>query len=175
MGLHEWILVGLLVVAVVVVVVEVQRSKRPKPDEPDVDLTAGGAAAGAAPPVERRPHVVLVGHNPVTRLTLRRALEKRLSVVEARDAQEGLLRLGEASDPDVDLRAVVDLTPEQGSVTDFISAVGADDRTKSARILVLLPEGEEGAPGAGDDLEVEYLTKPVPTATLVERIRAIPD
>ena len=168
MGAHEWILLAVGLAAALVVAVEVQRSKRIT-EAPTVESTTDTSHVGG-PPDPRPWNVLLVGHNAVTRLSVRRALDGEATVTEAVTAAEGLRHLPAIAEPNIDVTVIVDLTGDQGDADDFVATLRAKLKSKYVHLLVLTTEPDETRPPEPSG-NVRYLAKPQSIRTLIEVTR----
>ena len=173
MGVHEYVLAGLLVVSLIVVAVEIRRSKRPRPDD---ETALDDDAAAWVPPTPRGRSVLLVGHTGVMRVSLRRALEQRMKVEEAKDTAEALACVAALADTNTDLLVIMDLPPGDGDGSALIEAVRAEPSFGEARVMMLVDEETDQpapapAPAPGQP-DVEYVPKPASPKFVLDRIFA---
>lgn len=162
---HIVIMLVLLVLAVIAVMVDLRRGRKKEQRL---------LASPPAPPVEKvvpdEPRqAVVVEHNPVMRLTIRRELQRQAyDVVEARDGLEALARLPEISGPPSGIVVLVDSgLPEMAGI-DLVRTLRADPAYDGLRIVMMAPDDDADDLAATlDDEAVRYLRKPFTTDKLL--------
>ena len=162
---HIVIMLVLLVLAVLAVMIDLRRGKKKEQQS---------LASAPAPPAEElvpdEPRqAVLVEHNPVMRLTIKRELQRQAyDVVEARDGQEALARLPELTSSPPAIVVLVDSgLPEMGGI-DLVRTLRADPAYDGLRIVMRAPDDDADDLAATlDDEAVRYLRKPFTTDKLL--------
>ena len=166
MTVEEYLVGGFLLTAGIVVAVDVRLSKRRRPREAGTVPAAIDIAGSPTP--HAQPTVLVVAATMMMRLSLRRALEEAMTVVEANNAAEGLAHLNGLGGDAADLSVVIDL-PSADDHRELLRVLGSDPRFAQARVVVVLPEGAAQPAAAGSPFVV-YLARPASPKAALQRI-----